>query len=82
MGVSGQAANPQKGKKAGCGALGYQGAPYPVAYNFLSSEYQKKLNYNQYLKSFENILHINLIKLKRIAEDEKHPNSMKYFVEI
>ncbi|QAT39867.1 hypothetical protein [Clostridium sp. JN-9] len=77
-----QAANPQKGKKAGCGTLGYQGAPYPVAYNFLSSAYQKKLNYNQYLKSFENILHINLIKLKRIAEDEKHPNSMKYFVEI
>lgn len=53
-----------------------------MAVIFLPSAYQEKLNYNQYLKSFENILHINLIKLKRIAADEKHPNSMKYFVEI
>jgi len=77
-----QAANPQKGKGAGCGTLGLAWTPYPVAYNFLSSTYREKLDYNQYLKSFENILHINLIKLKRIATDEKHPDSMKYFVEI
>lgn len=69
-------------KGAGCGTLGYARIPYPVAYKFLSPEYQRRFNYNQYLKSFENILHINLIKLKRIATDEKHPNSMKYFVEI
>lgn len=77
-----QAANPQNGKSAGCGTLGYARSPYPVAYKFLSSEYQRRLNYNQYLKSFENILHINLIKTKRIPTDEKHLNSMKYFVEI
>jgi len=77
-----QAANPQKGKGGGCGTLGYQETPYPVAYNFLSSTYKEKLNYNQYLKTFENILHINLIKLKRIATDEKHPNRMRYFIEI
>ena len=77
-----EAANPKKGKNAGCGTLGYAKSPYPVAYKFLSSEYQRRLNYKQYLKSFENILHINLIKLKRIATDEKHLNSMKYFVEI
>jgi hypothetical protein len=77
-----QAANPKDGKGAGCGTLGYARGPYPFAYKFLSSEYQRSLSYNQYLKSFENILHINLIKLKRIPTDEKHPNAMKYFVEI
>lgn len=61
-----QAANPKNGKNAGCGTLGYAKSPYPVAYKFLSSEYQRRMNYKQYLKSFENILHINLIKLKRI----------------
>jgi len=77
-----EAANPQKGKGAGCGSLGNAQAPYPIAYKFLTSEYQKRLSYNRYLKSFENILHINLIKLKRIPTDEKHPDNMKYFVEI
>lgn len=77
-----RAANMQNGKGAGCGTVGYVETPYPVAYNFLSSSYQEKLNYNQYLKTFENILHINLIKLKRIVTDDKHPDSLKYFVEI
>jgi len=73
-----QAANPLEGKGAGCGTLGNAQIPYPVAYNFLSSKYRDKLNYNEYLKSFGNILHINLIKLKRAPE----LNKMKYFVEI
>ncbi|MDD3503433.1 MAG: hypothetical protein PHE63_05050 [Eubacteriales bacterium] len=77
-----QAANPQMGKGAGCGTLGYARTPYPVAYKFLSSTYQEKLNYNQYLESFENILHINLIKLQRVPTDKKHPSSMRYFIEV
>lgn len=75
--ILGEAANPQKGKNAGCGTLGYARSPYPAAYKFLSSEYQRRLNYNQYLKSFENILHINLIKTKRI---EVKLNSMYLFL--
>ncbi len=58
-----EAANPEKGKFAGCGTLGQAKLPYPVAYDFLSADYQKKLSYEQYLKTFENILHINLLKL-------------------
>lgn len=77
-----QAANPIEGKGAGCGTLGNAQTPYPVAYNFLSSKYKDKLNYNEYLKSFENILHINLIKLKIVPELNNDLNSMKYFVEI
>lgn len=77
-----QAANPIEGKGAGCGTLGNAKIPYPVAYNFLSSKYQEKLNYNEYLKSFENILHINLIKLEKIPELNNDLNTMKYFVEI
>ena len=50
-----QAANPIEGKGAGCGTLGNAQIPYPVAYNFLSSKYRNKLDYNEYLKSFENI---------------------------
>lgn len=81
-----QAANPIEGKGAGCGTLGNAQISYPVAYNFLSSDYREKLNYTEYLKSFENILHINLIKLKKVPELNKNLNKnlnkMKYFVEI
>lgn len=71
-----QAANPPEGIRTGCGTIGYAKRPYPVAYNFLSSVFQKKMNYNQYLKSFENILHINLIKLKEISIESRIWNSM------
>lgn len=77
-----EAANPQEGKKAGCGTIGYARKPYPVAYQFLSNSCQQKLNYEQYLKTFENILHINLIKLHRVPADKKDPNKLRYFVEI
>ncbi len=77
-----EAANPEEGKGAGCGTLGYVKFPYPVAYNFLKSSYKQKLSYDDYLKSFKNILHINLIKLHEVPTDEKHPKDKKYFVEI
>lgn len=76
-----EAANPQKGKKTGCGTIGEATLPYPVAYNFLSSEYQKNLPYNQYLETFKNILHINLIKLKKIPVYNSL-NNLRYFIEI
>ncbi|MBW9153003.1 hypothetical protein [Clostridium estertheticum] len=77
-----EAANPVEGKGAGCGTLGNAQIPYPVAYNFLSSKYRDKLNYTEYLKSFENILHINLIKLKKVPELNENLDEMKYFAEI
>jgi hypothetical protein len=77
-----EAANPTENTNTGCGTLGWARVPYPYAYNFLSSEYQKKVDFNQYLASFENILHINLIKYKQVPADAEHPNALKYFIEI
>ncbi|MFA5522894.1 MAG: hypothetical protein WDA24_00905 [Tissierellales bacterium] len=77
-----EAANHMDGKNAGCGTLGNSRLPYPIAYRFLSSSYQKNISYEQYLASHENILHTNLIKLKPISRDNDHTNELKYFIEI
>ena len=77
-----EAANPQEGKFAGCGTLGQAKSPYPFAYNFLSTDYQKKLTYSQYLKTFENILHINLINLSEVPTYDNNSNKLRYFIEI
>lgn len=74
--------NLTEGKSGGCGTVGFSKIPFPTAYAFLTPEYQQKISYNQYLKSFEGIGHTNLIKLRRIPADEKHPNNICYFVEI
>jgi hypothetical protein len=71
-----------EGKSAGCGTIGNAKLPYKVSYNFLSSSYQERLSYDQFLKKFENILHINLIKLKKVPVYEEHSNNIRYFVEI
>ena len=77
-----EAANPRKGKSAGCGTLGQAKLPYPVAYNFLTTDYQERLSYAQYLKTFENILHTNLLKLKEVPIHNVNLNSLRYFVEL
>lgn len=77
-----EAANPSSNSNTGCGTLGEAKIPYPYAYNFFTKSYKEKNTYKQYLKSFENILHTNLIKLEQIPTDKKHPNDLKYFVEI
>lgn len=69
----------EKGFNAGCGSLGYGSTPYLITYQFLDKSYQKKISYKQYHKSFQNILHINLLKL--ILVEEK--NSLQhYFIEL
>lgn len=77
-----EAANPQKGYNAGCGTLGNAKSPYPIAYHFLSSTYQDKISLKEYLNTFRNILHINLIKLKEVPIYEDQINTKRYFVEI
>lgn len=64
--------------KGGCGSIGDGKAPYPISYNFLSPEYQKKLSYNEYLTYFNDIGHINLIKLNDVSTG----NVLRYFFEI
>lgn len=77
-----EAANPTENTNTGCGTLGLARTPYPYAYKFLSTQYQEKLDFKNYLKSFEDILHINLIKYRQVPADTQHPNQLKYFVEI
>lgn len=77
-----EAANPVKGKGAGCGTLGEATLPYPIAYNFLSEEYQKQLSFQQYLETFHNILHISLIKYRQVPLYENPNNIQRYFVEL
>lgn len=77
-----EAANPTEENKTGCGSLGNAKWPYSVAYNFLSKSYQKELSYKDFLNSFKNMLHINLIKVNNIPSDKDNPDLLKYFVEL
>jgi hypothetical protein len=77
-----EAANWQKGKNAGCGTLGRSKTPYPTAYHFLSSGYRNKTTYEQYLDSFLNILHINLLKYKEVPVFGEASDTKRYFIEI
>lgn len=77
-----EAANPIENNETGCGSLGDCKGPYPVAYNFLSKSYKKKLPYKDFLNSFKNILHINLIKINNVPSDEDKQDLLKYFVEL
>jgi len=69
-------------KSGGCGTIGDAKLPFPTAYSFFSQDYKNRINYNQYLKSFEGIGHTNLIKLKDLPPDKAHPDKMRYFVEV
>lgn len=77
-----EAANPKDNTNTGCGSIGDTKAPYALAYNFLSKSYKEKYSYEEYVKSFENTLHINLIKLNQVPLDENNTNDLKYFVEL
>lgn len=77
-----QAANLTDEKTGGCGTVGDWLLPFPFAYRFFTSEYQQKVNYDEYLKSFEGIGHTNLIKLKALPADQVHPKDDRYFVEL
>ncbi|KAF5076744.1 hypothetical protein DSECCO2_157820 [anaerobic digester metagenome] len=76
------AANPVVGRSAGCGTIGDATAPYPISYQLLSTQFQKNLPYSDYVKTYENILHINLIKYHQVPMEAPQENMVRYFVEI
>lgn len=76
------AENLTKEKMGGCGTVGASKYPFPIAYNFFTPEYQKQVNYQQYLKSYEGIAHTSLIKLRLLPPDLIHPKDIRYFVEL
>jgi hypothetical protein len=63
----------------GCGTVGMAKGPFPIAYNFFTKDYQKRISYREYLQSFEGIGHLNLIKLNRLSDENE---TIHYFVEL
>lgn len=74
-----EAANISKG---GCGSIGNALAPYPISYNFFTSEYQKNISFKDYMKFFKDTGHINLIKLNNLTNENTPTGTYKYFFEI
>jgi len=62
-----------------CGTIGLARIPFPIAYNFLSREYQKKISYEDYLNSFAGIGHTSLIKLCQVPDINR---GIRFFYEI
>jgi hypothetical protein len=62
-----------------CGSIGQAKVPFPLAYNFFSKEYQKKVSYDEYLHTFAGIGHTSLIKLCRVPDRKE---GIKFFYEI
>lgn len=62
-----------------CGTIGQAKIPFPIAYNFLSREYQNKLSYEGYVQSFSGIGHTSLIKLCRVPDGKR---GIRFFYEI
>lgn len=74
-----EAANLTQNQLGGCGTVGNGRLSYPIAYNFFTKDYQKRISYNDYLQSFTGIGHLNLIKMNRLP-DEK--DFIPYFIEL
>lgn len=47
----------------------------------MSPNYQEQLSYDDFLSLFENILHLNLIKLHLVPNDEICSDGLRYFIE-
>ncbi|MGE6378601.1 hypothetical protein [Peribacillus muralis] len=62
-----------------CGTIGNGNIPFPIAFNFLSKNYQKKLSYHKYVHSFSGIGHTSLMKLCRVPDVS---TGIKFFYEI
>lgn len=62
-----------------CGSIGQARIPFPLAYNFLSQNYQIKLSYEDYLNLFAGVGHTNLIKLCQVPDGKR---GIRFFYEI
>ena len=65
----------------GCGTVGNARLPFPIAYNFFTKEYQRKVSYKSYLQSFQGIGHTRLIKLHELPV-QKPSQTIPYFIEL
>ena len=62
-----------------CGSVGKARLPFPLAYNFLSKEYQQNTSYEDYFDSFAGVGHTSLIKLCRVPDRK---GKIQFFYEI
>lgn len=76
-----EAENLTRKQMGGCGTVGQAKIPFPIAYNFLTKGYQKKVPFTSYLKSFQGIGHTNLIKLNKLPT-QPHSKTISYFIEL
>jgi hypothetical protein len=74
-----EAENLTENQLGGCGTVGMAKLPYPIAYNFFTKDYHKRVSYYEYLQSFAGIGHLHLIKMNRLP-DEK--DIVPYFIEL
>lgn len=74
-----EAENLTQNQMGGCGTVGRAKLPYPIAYNFFTKDYHKRVSYNEYLQSFAGIGHLNLIKMNRLPNEK---GIVPYFIEL
>ncbi|HSQ88257.1 hypothetical protein, partial [Romboutsia sp.] len=67
--------------EVGCGTIGMEKLPYPIAYQFLSKDLQSQISYEQFLKLYNNIFHINLIKMVKLPEKNHQNDVITFLVE-
>ncbi len=63
----------------GCGTVGEANIPYPIAYNFFTRNFQQSTDYDTFYRSFQNIGHINLIKMRKTTSQR---GRLRYFIEL
>jgi len=74
-----EAANLTPNQLGGCGTVGEAKSPFPIAYNFFTQDYYKRVSYDDYLQSFNGIGHLNLIKMNRLPDESSF---IPYFIEL
>ena len=76
-----EAENLTSKQMGGCGTVGEAKIPFPIAYNFFTKEYHKKVSFSSYLQSFKGIGHTSLIKLNKLPT-QSHSTTISYFIEL
>ena len=69
-----EAENLTSHQMGGCGTVGNAKLPFPIAYNFFTKDYQRKVSYKSYLQSFQGIGHTRLIKLHELPVQKPSTN--------
>lgn len=64
----------------GCGSIGYNGWPFPYAYDLLSKDTKEKISFEEYIESFIGTGHTTLLKLYPAFSPQGTPKNIKYYM--